>query len=172
MRRLSLLPAIALAAACAKTETPEQMQTRMQAESDSARTAITAAMAGFQAHFAAGHADSVALYYAADGNVLPPGMPMIAGRDSIRAMLAGYFGSGSMSDVSFQTTSVVANGPLAIERGTFRMTFTPTGGQPMPSAGKYLAHWHRIEGQWLMADDIWNDDAPPAPMPPARGGRR
>jgi hypothetical protein len=33
--------------------------------------------------------------------------------------------------------------------------------------GKYLVHWHRVDGKWLIADDIWNLDTPPAPAGPA-----
>jgi hypothetical protein len=33
--------------------------------------------------------------------------------------------------------------------------------------GKYLVHWRRVDGRWLLMEDIWNDDAPPpAPTTP------
>ena len=160
--------AVLALAACATRETPEQMQARMQAESDSARQALEANIARWATFFNAGNADSLAMFYAPDARTLPPGMPMVSGRDSIRAMLAGYFAAGKTEGATFQVQSVSANGPIAVERGTFRMTFTTTGGQPMTSAGKYLAHWRRMDGQWQMVEDIWNDDAPPPPPAPTR----
>ena len=147
--RLTGLAALLVAAACARTETPEQMQARMQTESDSARTAIEAAMAAFARHFNAGSADSMAMFYASDARIMPPGMPMVEGRDSIRATLAGYLSAGRVEGFTLAVQSVTANGPMAVERATFSMTFTPTGGQPMPSRGKSVALWRRqADGSW------------------------
>jgi hypothetical protein len=36
----------------------------------------------------------------------------------------------------------------------------------MEMRGKYLAEWHKIDGEWLMVSDIWNNDAPMPPTPP------
>jgi hypothetical protein len=34
--------------------------------------------------------------------------------------------------------------------------------------GKYLTHFHKTDAGWLIAEDIWNNDAPAPPAPPAR----
>ena len=75
-----------------------------------------------------------------------------------------------------RTASVVANGPIAVERGNWTFDFKPGKGAPpgmgaMTDQGKYLTHWHDVGGQWLMAEDIWNSDTPAAPPPPARPAR-
>jgi hypothetical protein len=54
--RLAAVTLLALAACAPKPETPEQMATRMKAESDSARTAIEAAGARWNRYFNAGKA--------------------------------------------------------------------------------------------------------------------
>jgi len=60
------------------------------------------------------------------------------------------------------------NGPLAIERGTWTYAIPAQGKTPaMNVAGKFLVHWRKVDGQWLFAEDIWNNDAPMAPPPPA-----
>ena len=167
MRIARLAPALILAlAACQKPETIEQLHARMQAESDSARTAIEAANAIQGRAYDAGNVDSSIALYANDIVLMPPGMKATIGKDSVRAMMTGFFASGKVSGTRFRTVSVVANGPVAIERGTFTMTFTPNGGgAAMPSAGKYLAHWHKIDGKWMTMEAIWNDDTPPMAMP-------
>ena len=65
---------------------------------------------------------------------------------------------------------MVANGPLAIEAGTYKITFTPAGAPaPITDTGKYLVHWHKVGDKWMMVDDIWNSDLPAMPMgPPAK----
>ena len=76
---------------------------------------------------------------------------------------------GMKAQLTLNPQSVSANGPLAVERGTYSVTFTPPGATaPITDTGKYLAHWHLIGGKWMMVDDIWNSDLPVAPAPAPR----
>jgi ketosteroid isomerase-like protein len=165
MRLTRLIPAALVAlAACQKAETPEQAAARIEQESAAARTAIEARNAAFEAHFAAGHADSVAAFYAEDAEILPPNDKAVSGRANIQQVFASFLGSGTFT-FDLTTTGVVANGPHAIERGTYAMTFTPPAGAPpevkaSADTGKYVAHWVNQGGTWLMAHDIWNSDIP------------
>lgn len=67
------------------------MRARVQAESDSAQIAIQAQVDRLMAAFAAGQADSLAALYAPNAVVMPPGMPAVSGRDSIREWFAAGF---------------------------------------------------------------------------------
>ena len=169
-RFLAGAAALALAA-CQTTETPQQMQARIESESQAARTAIEQRATAFGQHVAAGHADSLAMMYAENASVMAPNMPTANGRDAIREMFAGMFRSGSFQ-LHIAVDNVVANGPLAVERGRYHLTFTPAGGgTAVPDSGKYLVHWHRMNGDWKIVDDIWNSSVPmpePAPAPPRR----
>jgi len=167
-RWTAAVAALALAA-CAKTESPEQAQARMQAEADSLRPIVEAAGANYSRWIAAKQSDSIAQLYASDATVMPPNMPAVTGPAAVKAMLDTAFATGAMT-LTFTVGSVTANGPLAVEHGTFRTSFTPTGASApaMSGTGKYLAYWKKTDGQWLIAADIWNDDAPPAPPSPAR----
>jgi ketosteroid isomerase-like protein len=165
-RRIVLHGLIVITAlACRPAETPDQMEARMRAESDAARPAIEAQLARFSRGAAAGNIDSMMAVYAPNAVVMPPGMPAVIKSQDLRAMFAA---SGPFT-IAFQIQNVSANGPMAVDRGTATYSMTPPGGgAAMTVSGKYLAHWRMIGGQWLMVEDIWNDDAPPPAPPPAR----
>jgi uncharacterized protein (TIGR02246 family) len=169
VRIRSSIAVLAVLAACQKAETPEQAQARMSAESDSARASIEQNMQAFARHVNAGHADSLAALYADDAVLMPPNMPAATGRAAIQEAFAGMM-QGGATTIRFAVQSVSANGPLAVERGTYSYTMTPAGGGPaMADSGKYLVHWHRIAGRWMIVEDAWNSDvAVPEPAPAGR----
>ena len=169
MRRLGLLGTAVLlgVTACQPTETPEQMQARIDQESAAARQTIEAANADFSRWFAAGQADSMASLYTVNATIMPPNQKAVIGRPAIKALFDAFVGMGTWS-FHLTPASVVANGPMAIESGTYTLAFTPGPNAPPGMApadtGKYLVHWERVNGQWLLAHDIFNSDLPvPAP---------
>jgi uncharacterized protein (TIGR02246 family) len=166
LRRLSTLLALTALAACRQAETPEQMAARLAAESDSAKAAVDAINVNYARWMNANAADSVASLFAEDGVLMPPGAPVVAGREAIRTyMAANPMPPGS--NMSFTAVDVAANGPMAVERGTYTFTMPAMGRTPATTTnGKYLVHWHRIGGAWLQAATIWSDDAPPPAAPP------
>lgn len=163
--------ALAVVAACQRTETPDQMQARIDRESAAARQVIEAKAAAFARYLNAGQADSLVFLYAPNGRQMPPNMAAAVGRDSIAAGTRAMMGAGTYN-LQLHTEAVVANGPLAIERGTYTISFTPgrnapRGTRAMSDRGKYLVHWHLVNGDWLMVDDMWNSDNP---LPGGGGG--
>jgi ketosteroid isomerase-like protein len=167
MTTVVLALGLGVMAGCApKPETPEQAEARMTADAASARTAIEASNQQFVAHFNAGHGDSVAAFYTEDGRVMAPNMAVASGRQAIAASMGMMAGA----TLVLTTEAVAANGPLAVERGTYKITLTPPGATaPITDTGKYLVHWHKVGDKWMMADDIWNSDLPAAPPgPPAK----
>jgi ketosteroid isomerase-like protein len=171
-------PVTALAlAACTATETPERMEARMRAESDSARAAITEHAAAMMRWIQNGHADSAAAIYAENARLHPANEPTVTGREAIRRKFEEWLAMGSWT-YAIRTMEVVANGPLAVEWGTYVADFTPGPNAPpgmaamFPDSGKYMVHWHRINGRWMIVDDIGNTSRPMAPPPTAAAGRR
>ena len=159
--------AVILVAACKPAaETPEAMQTRMQAQADSARGAIASTDTRYASFVNAGQADSVAALYMEGGIAMPPHMPMATGRADI-ARAIGQITSAGKFDLSITGTSLMVNGPLAVERGRFRVTITPPKGPAITDSGKYLAHMHWVNGAWMIAENVWNSDLP-LPGAPAR----
>jgi uncharacterized protein (TIGR02246 family) len=165
--RATLAAAAIVVLGCQQAETPEQRDARITTESAAARTAIEAKNAEFMTHFNQGHGEQVAARYTEDGAVLAPNVPAVEGRTAIQAMVTEF---GAMkAQLTLVTKSVVANGPLAIERGTFRMTFMPPGATTaVADTGKYLVHWRNVGGQWLLVDDMFNSDLPISAPPPAK----
>jgi len=166
---LAALGTLALMTGCQPVaETAEQAETRMNSEATAARTAIEASNAQFMTHFNAGHGDSVAAIYTESGRVMAPNMATASGRTAIAEFM------GTMAPMkptlTLTTESVAANGPIAIEMGTYRIAATmPGASAPTTDTGKYMVHWHKVGDKWMMVDDIWNSDLPamPAGPPPA-----
>jgi ketosteroid isomerase-like protein len=163
-----------LFAACQAAETPEQMEARMAAEADSVRAAITAMAENAKRWVQGGHADSLASMYAENARMFFANEPIIEGRAAIQDKYAQFFQMGTW-DWSPTVLGVVANGPLAVEWGTYTLGFTPAPNAPpevraMPPAdtGKYVVHWQRINGQWQIVNDIGNTSMPMAPPPGQR----
>jgi uncharacterized protein (TIGR02246 family) len=168
MRSAALLFAVALLAACQKPETPEQASARMSAESDSAKTAIEAANGRYARYMNDHHADSVAMMFTEGGLMMGPSAPTVAGRDSIRAAMT-RMPLPPGATLAFTAVDVAANGPIAIEHGSYTFSMPAMGRMPASTmTGKYLAHWHKMDGGWQIAAEVWNEDAPMPPMPAAR----
>jgi ketosteroid isomerase-like protein len=164
---MAALGSLAVIAACQPAaETAEQAEARMASEAAAARTAIEASQARFVVHFNAGQGDSLAAHYTEDGRVMAPNTPVASGRQAIAASM-GMMGGATLV---LTTESVAANGSLAVERGTYKITLTPPGATaPITDTGKYLVHWHKVGDTWLKVDDIWNSDLPAMPAgPPAK----
>jgi ketosteroid isomerase-like protein len=163
---------VALLAACQTQETPQQMQARMSKESDAFRQAIAGTAKRWEGWIAAGQADSIASVFMEQGREMPPNAPAAVGRASIRQFEAQ---NAAMLDgkLTIKTEEALANGPLGIERGSFSFEGKAKPGAPkgMPATvsdeGKYLIHWHNMNGQWRVAELIWNSNKPMMMAPPA-----
>jgi ketosteroid isomerase-like protein len=139
-------------AACNRGESREEAEARYREEAAAAQQAIEAQVQRFVQHVNAGHADSVAMLYTENANLMPPGLPTVTGRAAIHAFFADTSGGGPFT-LTLTPVEIIARGPIAIERGTYTAQIGP-----VTDAGKYLVHWHHVQGEWLMADDIWNSD--------------
>ena len=128
--------------------------------SAAAKVVIDSLDVEFAKHFNMGHADLVAAFYTEQGHLMAPNMAAAVGRPAITQGLAGM--AAMKPELKLTSEMVVANGPVAIDRGTYTFTFTPPGATaPVTDTGKYLVHWQLVGGKWLKAEDIWNSDKEP-----------
>ena len=164
MRNLILLVTALAAAACQGGESVDQTASRMARESQTARAEIERITGDYERWVMAGDVDSMASILAEDAWILPPNESAVVGRPNWIDWARPMFAHGNWSE-DIITESIVANGPIAIDRGRYVLNFTPGPNSPddavaMSDTGKYLWRWHRIDGRWQLADAIWNSDLP------------
>ncbi|WFU23744.1 DUF4440 domain-containing protein [Bradyrhizobium sp. CB1717] len=115
---------------------------------------IEAINAKFVELFNKGDFSGIASLYSADAIVLPPGSSMVQGRAAIEGMWKSM--AEQVGDPKLATVDVKALGPLAArEIGTFALkTKAPT---PQEVTGKYVVVWEKVENDWKLTTDIWNE---------------
>jgi ketosteroid isomerase-like protein len=167
MRRIGIVAVIVgVAAACQPAETPEQMEARMAAEAEVATAALDAAYARMLSFVASENADSMASLYAENAKLYPADEPLVEGREAIRAKYVEWFGMGT-AEFQNRRLGLTVNGPIAVERVTWSMKITGEPGGPvfeMTNTGKSVVVWQKVGDQWLILDDIGNNDKPMVPL--------
>jgi uncharacterized protein (TIGR02246 family) len=114
----------------------------------------------FAVAFNAKDATRVASFYAEDAIVMPPGQPMVRGRRNIDA----YYVRGFQQDISNFRLSPMESasaGAHAFEAGASTLTERrggPAGTGLVTTSGKYVVIYTRVDGQWKIAYDIFNND--------------
>jgi len=122
---------------------------------------IRAGTASWNDAYNAGDVDKIVALYSDDTVVMPPNVPALSGRESLRAYLAKDIAAAKAAGLVAKdgTSSVGVSGELAWHAGS--SSVVDSSGKTVET-GSYLEVWRRTNGQWLMVRDIWNDDAPPA----------
>ena len=170
-RRIAAVALLALAACAPRQETPEQTAARMRAESDSVRPELQAGLDRVARYFAAGRADSIAMYYTDDVVLLVANQPALRGRAAIQAYAAQELSWGTIQ-ATYTTTRVVANGPLAVQEYDYVIAFkpgphAPPGMTAVTDTGKMITAYRKVNGKWLAYADMGglSERALPAPAP-------
>jgi uncharacterized protein (TIGR02246 family) len=128
---------------------------------------VTALRAAFDAYLNAangGDAELWAALYTEDAVMMPPNGPAVDGRTAIESWLAKL--PVKIIDAEGKALEITGAGHIAYVRGSYSMTLQIPGvAQPVTQQGKLLQIYARQPGgSWLLARDIWNADAAPAPQ--------
>ena len=115
--------------------------------------------AEWAAAFNARNASKIALFYTDDAVVMPPNKPMVKGRANIETHFKGEIEQGP-TNFQLNPFESAITGSQAFEAGT--TTVTLPGGET--ERGKYLVVLKRVGNDWKIAYDIYNGDAPSAPL--------
>jgi uncharacterized protein (TIGR02246 family) len=126
---------------------------------DKIRTAVDRANQAWLAAYAAHDSGKIAMLYAPDASVFPPGMERANGRDAIRKVWQGFMDAG-VANVTLHTIDVTASGGLAAETGEFALDAPGKDGKLGHVTGKYVVVWKRGKGGWQLYRDIWNENPP------------
>jgi ketosteroid isomerase-like protein len=90
--------------------------------------------------------------YTAHARVLPPGAPMIEGREQIKGFWKQAVGALGATSAKLSTVNAEASGDGVLEIG--RADLTVAGGQIVTV--KYVVYWKQEDGAWKWNVDIWN----------------
>ena len=174
MRRIGYVgcAVVALMAACRTKETAQQMQARMDKDTDAFKQATAGIGRRWESWVAAGQADSIAGIFMDQGREMPPDGPAVVGRAAIRQFEAQNAAAFD-GKLTIKSEAGMASGALGVERGSYTFQGKAKPGAPrgipptVTEEGKYLIHWHNVNGQWQVADIIWNTNRPMVMAGPA-----
>jgi len=120
-------------------------------------SAIVAATQAWEAALNAKDVDAIVALYTSDARVLPPGAEMATGSDVVRTVFGGIIDAGIGGELTSIESKVF--GDLAYDVGT--LTLRVDG--EVVATGKFIVTLQRSDdGEWLITNDIWNMDTPPA----------
>lgn len=98
--------------------------------------------------------------YTADARILPPGAPMISGREEIKKFWAGLVESVNASSGVLESVDVMPAGDGLVEIGAATLTMQPAGQEAASElVVKYVVFWKEDAGKWKWHVDIWNTNA-------------
>lgn len=125
---------------------------------DADKAAIEASSQAWLEAARAGDWSGLAAKYAEDAVFMPPNEPTIEGRDNIQAWFEAL---PPVSAMEFETVKIDGIGDLSYKHGTYTMTTTPEGVEPVNDSGKFIEiRRKQADGSWLITRDIFNSDLP------------
>lgn len=116
------------------------------------RQQIDSTNATFVAALRRGDSAGMAATYTEDGQVLPPGAPVICGREAIQAFWQQAINMG-VGDGVLETVELAVFGDTAWEVG---QGILKTRDGQMIDTAKYIVIWQRENGMWKWHRDIYN----------------
>ena len=120
---------------------------RPQANDD--RIRIEAATQHYAAMLRGAPVDSVVAVYAADGDLIIPGVGTLHGRKAIHDFLEPLTAAVTVASADMVVDTLAVTGTTAEARGHYVQVAGPTGGASQEYRGTYHATWVRQgDGQW------------------------
>lgn len=156
---VSILLLLCFSPACNRDATSEDVATLTKLDDDWSKA------------LAAKDVEKTVSYYADDALMMPPNIPTLTGKDSIRTLwkslleAPGFAGGWKATKVE-----VARSGDLAYVSGNYELTGMNDRGESMTDKGKYLAVWKKQpDGGWKCAANMFHSDMSPAPpLEPSR----
>jgi uncharacterized protein (TIGR02246 family) len=121
------------------------------------RSLIASENQKFMDAFSGLDAAGVAALYTEDTKLLPPGFPMMTGKEAVQSFWQGAMNSG-IKEAKLETVELESQGNLAFEIGRFTLTVQLQGSETTTMTGKYVVVWKNQDGDWKLHVDIWNTD--------------
>jgi ketosteroid isomerase-like protein len=99
-----------------------------------------------------GKFDAIDRVYTAGARILPPGAPIMKGREAIKGFWRAGIAALGITGAKLTTLDVEMAGNTALEIGEAELQLGDNGA----ALAKYIVHWKQEEGRWLWDKDIWN----------------
>jgi ketosteroid isomerase-like protein len=93
--------------------------------------------------------------YTSDARILPPGAPMVSGRESIKKFWSDLVLSINAKSAVLSSVDVMPAGDGVVEIGRATLTIEPASQIEV----KYVVYWRQEDGQWKWHVDIWNQNS-------------
>jgi ketosteroid isomerase-like protein len=97
--------------------------------------------------------------YTSGARILPPGAPMISGREAIKKFWTDFIQSANAQSGVLSSVDVVPSGDGIVELGRAVLTVAPPGQSAAQIEVKYVVYWRQEGGRWKWHWDIWNPNA-------------
>lgn len=151
MRAVLLLSVVLALSACSSPQEPRQ------AEMSASKIELGQMNRDFAAALNAKDAKAAAALYTEDAVLIPPGEPLVRGRQAIEEYWRGAIESGGVRDVSVETMDASSSGSLGYETGSYVLTANGPDGEAVVEKGRYIELLQRQpDGRWLSTHGIWN----------------
>jgi ketosteroid isomerase-like protein len=96
--------------------------------------------------------------YTSDARILPPGAPMISGREAIKKFWSDLIQSVNAKSAVLATVDLMLAGDGLVEIGRATLTIEPQGQSATQMEVKYVVYWRQEGGRWKWHVDIWNQN--------------
>ncbi len=97
--------------------------------------------------------------YTSDAHILPPGAPMVSGRDGIQKFWSDFIPSVNATSGALRSVEVTQAGDGVVEIGRATLAMQPEGQPASQLEVKYVVYWRQEDGKWKWHVDIWNQNA-------------
>ena len=97
--------------------------------------------------------------YTSDARILPPGAPMVSGREAIKKFWSDLIQSVNAKSAVLASVDVILAGDGLVEIGRATLTVEPRGQSTTQMEVKYVVYWRQDNGRWKWHVDIWNQNA-------------
>ncbi|MEK7226871.1 MAG: DUF4440 domain-containing protein [Bacteroidota bacterium] len=149
-----LLMAAGLLSGCQSKKTGNEKQSTFSL--DSVKTHIIKMNESYSNRFMSNDPAFYSDRYCADAQVYSPGLPAVAGRDSIRSFFYNN-GNNKEAKIELPAGNFYGTEDFVVEEGTYNF---PDGKGGNYDKGKFIAIWKQEEGKWKLFREIWNTDNP------------
>ena len=96
--------------------------------------------------------------YTSDARILPPGAPMVSGREAIKKFWSDLVQSVNAKSAVLASVDVILTGDGLVEIGRATLTIEPQGQSTTQMEVKYVVYWRQEDDRWKWHVDIWNQN--------------